>query len=217
MIRRPPRSTRTDTLFPYPTLFRSRRRTGVRRGLARRRSQPAAGADPTRHRPHDQQRGGRILICVSDDGRGINRERVLAKAVERGLIAPDAQLSDEEIDNLIFAPGFSTAQAVSNISGRGVGMDVVRQNVQALGGRISIHSRPGHGSTFTLAMPLTLAIADGMIVAVGDQTLVIPLTHIVESLRPRPEEVRRLGGGKFMLNVRGQFLDRKSTRLNSSH
>src|SRR3546814_248949 len=101
---------------------------------------------------------------------------------------------------------FSTAQAVSNISGRGVGMDVVRQNVQALGGRISIHSRPGHGSTFTLAMPLTLAIADGMIVAVGDQTLVIPLTHIVESLRPRPEEVRRLGGGKFMLNVRGQFL-----------
>src|SRR3546814_9590734 len=86
------------------------------------------------------------------------------------------------IDNLIFAPGFSTAQAVSNISGRGVGMDVVRQNVQALGGRISIHSRPGHGSTFTLAMPLTLAIADGMIVAVGDTTLVIPLTHIGEKI-----------------------------------
>ena len=153
-----------------------------------------------------EHRGGRILICVSDDGRGINRERVFSKAVERGLIAPDAQLSDEEIDNLIFAPGFSTAQVVSNISGRGVGMDVVRQNVQALGGRISIASRPGHGSTFTLALPLTLAIADGMIVGVGDQTLVVPLTHIVESLRPGPEEVRRLGGGKFMLNVRGQFL-----------
>ena len=153
-----------------------------------------------------EHRGGRILICVSDDGRGINRERVLAKAVERGLIAPDAQLSDEEIDNLIFAPGFSTAQVVSNISGRGVGMDVVRQNVQALGGRISIASRPGHGSTFTLALPLTLAIADGMIVGVGEETLVVPLTHIVESLRPGPQEVRRLGGGKFMLNVRGQFL-----------
>ena len=153
-----------------------------------------------------EHRGGRILICVSDDGRGINRERVFAKAIERGLIAPDAQLTDEEIDNLIFAPGFSTAQVVSNISGRGVGMDVVRQNVQALGGRISISSRPGHGSTFTLALPLTLAIADGMIVGVGDQTLVVPLTHIVESLRPGPEEVRRLGGGKFMLNVRGQFL-----------
>ena len=153
-----------------------------------------------------EHRGGRILICVSDDGRGINRERVFAKAVERGLIAPDAQLSDEEIDNLIFAPGFSTAQVVSNISGRGVGMDVVRQNVQALGGRISIASRPGHGSTFTLALPLTLAIADGMIVGVGEETLVVPLTHIVESLRPGPQEVRRLGGGKFMLNVRGQFL-----------
>lgn len=153
-----------------------------------------------------EHRGGRILICVSDDGRGINRERVFAKAAERGLIAPDAQLSDEEIDNLIFAPGFSTAQVVSNISGRGVGMDVVRQNVQALGGRISISSRPGHGSTFTLALPLTLAIADGMIVGVGDQTLVVPLTHIVESLRPSQQEVRRLGGGKFMLNVRGQFL-----------
>src|SRR3546814_15492740 len=111
-----------------------------------------------------------MLICVSDDGRGINRERVLAKAVERGLIAPDAQLSDEEIDTLIFAPGFSTAQPVSNISGRGVGMDVVRQNVQALGGRISLHSRPGHGRTFPLHMPLTLAIADGLIQAVGDQT-----------------------------------------------
>src|SRR3546814_8412840 len=85
-------------------------------------------------------------------------------------------------------------------------MDVVRQKVQALGGRISIHSRPGHGSTFTLAMPLTLAIADGMIVAVGDQTLVISLTHIVESLRPRPEQVRRLGGAKFILPVRGQIL-----------
>lgn len=153
-----------------------------------------------------EHRGGRILICVSDDGRGINRERVFAKAVERGLIAADAQLSDEEIDNLIFAPGFSTAQVVSNISGRGVGMDVVRQNVQALGGRISIASRPGQGSTFTLALPLTLAIADGMIVGVGDQTLVVPLTHIVESLRPSQQEVRRLGGGKFMLNVRGQFL-----------
>lgn len=153
-----------------------------------------------------EHRGGRILICVSDNGRGINRERVYAKAVERGLIASEAQLSDEEIDNLIFAPGFSTAQVVSNISGRGVGMDVVRQNVQALGGRISIASRPGHGSTFTLALPLTLAIADGMIVGVGEETLVVPLTHIVESMRPRPEEVKRLGGGKFMLNIRGQFL-----------
>ncbi|MBK5263713.1 MAG: chemotaxis protein CheA [Alphaproteobacteria bacterium] len=182
-------------------------RNAIDHGLETPEDRTAAGKSPEGVvRLSAEHRGGRILICVSDDGRGINRERVLAKAIERGLIGADAQLSDEEIDNLIFAPGFSTAQTVSNISGRGVGMDVVRQNVQALGGRISISSRPGHGSTFTLALPLTLAIADGMIVGVGDQTLVVPLTHIVESLRPGPQEVRQLGGGKFMLNVRGQFL-----------
>lgn len=153
-----------------------------------------------------EQRSGRILIKVTDDGRGIDRARVLAKAVERGLVSPDAQLTDEEIDNLIFAPGFSTAQTVSSVSGRGVGMDVVRQNVKDLGGRISIESRAGEGSTFTLALPLTLAIADGMTVMVGDQMLVVPLTHIVESLRPRPEDVAALGVARQMLNIRGRFL-----------
>ncbi|OQW44473.1 MAG: chemotaxis protein CheA [Proteobacteria bacterium SG_bin5] len=153
-----------------------------------------------------EQRSGRILIHIKNDGRGINRERVLAKAKERGLVAPDAQLSDEEIDNLIFAPGFSTAQQVSNISGRGVGMDVVRQNVKNLGGRITIDSRPGKGCTFTLALPLTLAISDGMIVTVGDQTLVVPLAHVVESLRPTPAEIAPMGVGRRMLNVRGRFI-----------
>jgi two-component system chemotaxis sensor kinase CheA len=153
-----------------------------------------------------EHRGGKILICVSDDGAGINRTRVRQKAIDRGLIAPDANLSDEEIDNLIFAPGFSTAEAVTNVSGRGVGMDVVRKNVEALGGRISIQSRPGFGSTFTLALPLTLAILDGMIVSVGSQTYVIPLTHIVESLRPQAHELKSIGNGKQMLNVRGTFL-----------
>jgi len=153
-----------------------------------------------------EHRSGKILICVSDDGAGINRQRVRQKAVDRGLIAPDANLSDEEIDNLIFAPGFSTAETVTNVSGRGVGMDVVRKNVEALGGRISIQSRPGHGSTFTLALPLTLAILDGMIVSVGSQTYVIPLTHIVESLRPQAHELKSLRSGKQMLNVRGTFL-----------
>ncbi len=108
-----------------------------------------------------EHRSGRILIAIADDGAGINRERVLSKAIEKGLVAPDAQLTNEEIDNLIFAPGFSTAATVSNISGRGVGMDVVRQNVKNLGGRISIQSTPGQGSIFTLALPLTLAISDG--------------------------------------------------------
>ena len=166
------------------------------------RGKPAEG----RLRLSAEHRGGRILIIVSDDGGGINRERVLAKAVEKGIVASDARLSDEEIDNLVFAPGFSTAQQVSNISGRGVGMDVVKQNVQALGGRISIQSTPGKGSSFTLALPLTLAILDGMIVSVGDQTYVIPLTHIVESLRPEPGAVKGIGEGQHVLNVRGAYL-----------
>ena len=153
-----------------------------------------------------EHRSGRIVIRIADDGRGINRPRVYAKAVERGLIAADAMLSDEEIDNLIFAPGFSTAETLSNISGRGVGMDVVRQNVKELGGRISIESHPGKGSVFTLALPLTLAISDGMIVTVGDQILVVPLAHVVESLRPEARDVQYLGVGRAMLNVRGQFI-----------
>ncbi|MFA6122194.1 chemotaxis protein CheA [Sphingomonas sp.] len=153
-----------------------------------------------------EHRSGRIVIRIADDGRGIDRPRVYAKAVERGLIAADAVMSDEEIDNLIFAPGFSTAQTLSNISGRGVGMDVVRQNVKELRGRISIESHPGKGSVFTLALPLTLAISDGMIVTVGDQTLVVPLAHVVESLRPEPRDVHHLGAGRGMLNVRGRFI-----------
>lgn len=153
-----------------------------------------------------EHRSGRILIRIADDGAGINRARVFAKAVEKGLIAPEAQLSKEEIDNLIFAPGFSTAASITNVSGRGVGMDVVRQNVKDLGGRITIDSEEGKGTTFTLTLPLTLAISDGMIVKVGDQTLVVPLTHVVESLRPETKDVQGLGAARMMLNVRGRFI-----------
>ncbi|KQM67413.1 chemotaxis protein CheA [Sphingomonas sp. Leaf17] len=149
---------------------------------------------------------GRIVITISDDGRGIDRKRVREKAIEKRIIAPDATLSDEEIDNLIFAPGFSTAATVSNISGRGVGMDVVRKNVQALGGRIGIVSNLGKGSSFSLSLPLTLAVLDGMIVTVGEQTFVIPLSHIVESLRPQSGEVRAMGPDASLLNVRGDYV-----------
>ncbi|MDJ0276100.1 chemotaxis protein CheA [Sphingomonas sp. 2R-10] len=149
---------------------------------------------------------GRIVITVSDDGQGINRARVKAKAIERGIILPDAVLSEEEIDNLIFAPGFSTAAVVSNVSGRGVGMDVVRKNIQALGGRIGIQSREGFGSSFSLSLPLTLAVLDGMIVTVGDQTFVIPLSHIVESLRPDEVALSRLGPDGTVLDVRGAYV-----------
>lgn len=153
-----------------------------------------------------EQRSGRILIHITDDGKGIDRARVLAKAVEKGILAPEAQLSPEEIDQLIFAPGFSTAATITSVSGRGVGMDVVRQNVKDLGGRITIESVPGKGTTFTLALPLTLAISDGMIVTVGDQTLVVPLTHVVESLRPGEADVQGMGTARQMLNVRGKFI-----------
>lgn len=152
------------------------------------------------------QRSGRIVIEVSDDGRGLNREKVLAKAQDRGLVAPGANLSDEEIDNLIFLPAFSTADVVSNISGRGVGMDVVKRNVQALGGRISVQSRFGHGSKFTLSLPLTLAVVDGMVVSVGKETFILPLTAIIESLRPQPNDIHPVVGRGDVLALRGEYL-----------
>ncbi|OYV40160.1 MAG: chemotaxis protein CheA [Acidocella sp. 20-61-6] len=151
-------------------------------------------------------RSGRIVLEVSDDGAGINRPRVRQKAIENGLIAPDAALTDEEIDNLIFLPGFSTASVVSDISGRGVGMDVVRQSVAALGGRISIASRPGLGSTFTLSLPLTLAILDGMVVAAEEHTLIIPLGTIIETLKPRASDVFPLDNEIKVLALRGGYV-----------
>jgi two-component system chemotaxis sensor kinase CheA len=151
-------------------------------------------------------RSGRIVIEISDDGRGINRERVKGIAVSRGLIAEDAALTDEEIDNLIFLPGFSTAETITDVSGRGVGMDVVRRSIQALGGRISISSIPGKGSTFTLSLPLTLAVLDGMVVTAAEQTLVAPLTAIVESLTPRVQDIHYVGGHDPVIRFRDQFV-----------
>ncbi len=147
-------------------------------------------------------RSGRIVIEISDDGRGINRPRVKQIAVDKGLISPEANLSDDEIDNLIFMAGFSTAATVSDISGRGVGMDVVRRSIQSLGGRINISSRPGQGSTFTLSLPLTLAVLDGMVVTVAGQTLVAPLTAIIESLQPKAADVRNLGPNGQVIAIR---------------
>ena len=150
-------------------------------------------------------RSGRIVIEVADDGAGINRQRVREIAVKKELIPADAQLSDSEIDNLLFLPGFSTASTISNISGRGVGMDVVKRSIQALGGRISISSRPGYGSTFSMSLPLTLAVLDGMVVKVADQTLVVPLTAIVETLRPKRSDVHAIGVDARVISDRGGF------------
>jgi len=153
-----------------------------------------------------EHRSGRIVIEVADDGKGIDRDLVLARARARGLVSAQAVLEDEEIDNLIFLPGFSTAESVSSISGRGVGMDVVRRNIQALGGRITLHSRTGQGSRFTLSLPLTLAILDGMIVAVGNEAYIVPLTNIVGSLRPRRSDVHAITGFGDVVALRGEYV-----------
>jgi len=153
-----------------------------------------------------EQKGARIIVRVSDDGRGIDRARVRAKAIEKGVISADAVLTDEEIDSLICAPGFSTAETVSDVSGRGVGMDVVRSNVEALGGRVEIQSVPGAGTTFTMALPLTLAILDGMIVRLGEQRYVVPLANVIETVRPDPGQVKPTSPDTEVIELRGSYL-----------
>ncbi len=150
-------------------------------------------------------KSGRVVIEIADDGRGIDRPKVKAIAIKKGLIPADALLTDSEIDNLLFLPGFSTAETVSNISGRGVGMDVVKRSIQALGGRIAITTKPGQGSTFSMSLPLTLAVLDGMVVKVADQTLVVPLNAILETLKPKAEEVYGLGPDSQVIGIRGGF------------
>lgn len=150
--------------------------------------------------------GGSVVVEISDDGRGLSRERILAKAREKGLAVHDG-MSDAEVWQLIFMPGFSTAEAVTELSGRGVGMDVVRRNIQAMGGRIDIDSAPGMGTRMSIRLPLTLAILDGLIVAVEQVNYVVPLTYIVESLQARADDVRGLAGEEStVIRVRGEYL-----------
>ncbi len=149
--------------------------------------------------------GGHIVIEVSDDGRGLNRERILAKALERGLNVPENP-SDGQIWDLIFQPGFSTAEAVTDLSGRGVGMDVVRRNIQALGGEVQLESTAGAGTRVVIRLPLTLAILDGMAVSVGEETLILPLSYVLEALQPQGEDIRTLAGEGRVLRVRGEYL-----------
>lgn len=151
-------------------------------------------------------RSGRVIIEIADDGAGINRPRVREIAIEKGLIDADAALSEAEIDNLLFMPGFSTAKNVSNLSGRGVGMDVVKKAIQSLGGRVNLSSTPGKGTTFTISLPLTLAILDGMLVRVADQTKVVPLTDVVETLKLNPSQVLGLSRDDRGIMVRGEFV-----------
>ena len=149
--------------------------------------------------------GGHIVIEVSDDGRGLNRDKILAKAHERGLAVPDNP-TDSQVWDLIFQPGFSTADAVTDLSGRGVGMDVVRRNIQALGGEVQIESSLGSGTRTLIRLPLTLAILDGMTVAVAGETLILPLAYVLEALQPQAEDIRSMAGEGRVLRVRGEYL-----------
>jgi two-component system chemotaxis sensor kinase CheA len=153
-----------------------------------------------------EHRGGRIVVEVRDDGGGIDPDRVLKKAREKGLVSPDAVLTEDEINNLIFMPGFSTADTISDISGRGVGMDVVRRNIQDVGGRITIKSERGRGMTLQLALPLTLAVMDGMVIKGSRETYVLPMSAIVECLRPSRDDIHNLVGGRGLLQLRGNLV-----------
>ena len=152
-----------------------------------------------------EHQGGNICIEVTDDGAGLNRERILAKAVSQGM-AVNESMTDEEVGMLIFAPGFSTAEQVTDVSGRGVGMDVVKRNIQEMGGHVEIQSKQGAGTTIRILLPLTLAILDGMSVKVSEEVFILPLNAVMESLQPREEDLHPLAGGERVLEVRGEYL-----------
>jgi two-component system chemotaxis sensor kinase CheA len=154
-----------------------------------------------------RQQAGEIRIVVKDDGKGLSREKILSKARERGLVRGDGtELSDNDVYRLIFEAGFSTAAAVTDISGRGVGMDVVKQNIEAVKGRVDITSTRGQGTIITLRIPLTLAIIEGMLVRVGDTRFTVPMLSILETVVVRPQDVSRLTNGQEVARVRGSLL-----------
>jgi two-component system chemotaxis sensor kinase CheA len=151
-------------------------------------------------------RGGNIFIEVADDGRGLDRERILAKAREKGIIEDGSEMSDKEVFHLIFAPGFSTAQKITDVSGRGVGMDVVKRNIEALRGNIELISEPGKGTTVSMQLPLTLAIIEGLIIKVGDERYIVPTLSVIESMRPMASDISTVSGRGEMLKVRGEIM-----------
>lgn len=150
--------------------------------------------------------GGNIVIQIIDDGAGLNKDRILSKAIENGLVSASDHLSDEQIYDLVFRPGFSTAAEITDISGRGVGMDVVRRNIQELNGSVEVESTPGQGSVFTIRLPLTLAILDGQLIRVGEQVYIFPLVSIVESIQSHNQSIHRVASGCDVLRLRNEFV-----------
>lgn len=180
-------------------------RNSVDHGIEKPEDRLATGKPAEGHvKLSAMHQGGNVLIDITDDGRGLNTERIREKGIEKGLIQPGDQLSDSEIHQLIFAPGFSTAEKLTDISGRGVGMDVVKRNVEELNGSISIDTTQGKGTRFRIKLPLTLAVLDGLSLAVGDDVFLMPLLSIVESLRPRPEDIRTVCRTGEVMILRGE-------------
>ncbi|HEY6612522.1 MAG TPA: chemotaxis protein CheW, partial [Pseudomonas sp.] len=181
-------------------------RNSLDHGIESPAQREAAGKSPVgRLTLSAQHQGGNILIEVRDDGAGLNRDKLLAKARSQGLAVTD-NMPDDEVWQLIFAPGFSTAEQVSDVSGRGVGMDVVRRNIQSMGGHVQILSRLGQGTTIRIVLPLTLAILDGMSVRVGKEIFILPLSAVIESLQPRSEDLYSMAGTDLLLKVRDEYL-----------
>ncbi|WP_028915067.1 chemotaxis protein CheA [Pseudoxanthomonas sp. J31] len=181
-------------------------RNAIDHGLELPDARKAAGKDETGTITlAASHQGGHIVIEVADDGRGLNRAKILAKAAERGLAIPDNP-TDSQVWDLIFQPGFSTADQVTDLSGRGVGMDVVRKNIQALGGEVQLESAEGRGTRVVIRLPLTLAILDGMVVSSGGEILILPLSHVLEALQPEPDDIRTVAGEGRVLRVRGEYL-----------
>lgn len=182
-------------------------RNAIDHGLEMPEQRRAAGKSETGTLTLDaHHEGSNIIVRISDDGAGLNHERIRAKAVERGLVSAAQPLSDDEVAELIFQPGFSTAAQATDLSGRGVGMDVVRRNVRDLGGSVGVKSVAGQGSVFTIALPLTLAIIDGLVTTVGAERYIVPLISIVESLRLPADAVRRTAGGGEVFRFRDEYL-----------
>lgn len=181
-------------------------RNSLDHGIETPEKRIAAGKDPVGQLVLSaQHNGGNIVIEVSDDGGGLNRDKILKKAMAQGL-AVNENSPDDEIWQLIFAPGFSTAEKVTDISGRGVGMDVVRRNIQDMGGHVQLSCEPGNGTTTRIVLPLTLAILDGMSVRVGEETFILPLNHVTESLQPTNDQIYSVAGNERVMHVRGEYL-----------
>ena len=181
-------------------------RNSLDHGIEKVEDRLAAGKDPVGQLVLSAaHHGGNIVIEVSDDGQGLRRDKILAKAAKNGIAVSDS-MTDEEVWNLIFLPGFSTAEQVTDVSGRGVGMDVVKRNIQAMGGHVEIMSQAGQGSTTRIVLPLTLAILDGMSVKVGSEIFILPLSCVMESLQPRAEDIYTVANGECVVRVRGEYL-----------